>query len=88
MTYPGDCPGWSRSGKQLAAATDTGVLVMHPDGSDRQSIDVVPPGPFIRNFGTAWSSDGKRLGVTLAPVDVVKHLWIVRPDGTGLKKVF
>ena len=54
----------------------------------RQSIDLAPPGPVYLNFGTAWSSDGKRLGVTLAPVDVVKHLWIVRPDGTELKKVF
>lgn len=88
VTYPGGCPVWSPSGKQLAAATDTGVFVMHPDGSGRQSIDVAPPGPVDLNLKPAWSSDGKWLAVTSAPTDVVSHLWIVRPDGTRLKKVF
>jgi Tol biopolymer transport system component len=87
-TYPGGCPVWSPSGKQLAAPTETGVFVMYPDGSGRKSIDVTRPGPVDLQLQTAWSSDGKWLGVTSSPTGVVSHLWIVRPDGTGLKKVF
>jgi Tol biopolymer transport system component len=81
---PGYCPVWAPSGRRLAVATATGAHLMNFDGSDRKRITVNPHSAGA-SPGIAWSPDGKWLAV--ADGSAHPHLWVVRADGTGLKRL-
>ena len=57
---------------------------MNFDGSDRKQITVAPRSAGASR-GVAWSPDGSSLAI----VDGSEHphLWVVRTDGTGLKRL-
>jgi Tol biopolymer transport system component len=83
--HPGGCPVWAPGGRRFAVATGTGAYVMNFDGSDRKQISVAPHSLAI-STGLAWSPDGKWLAVVDGS-DPRSHLWVVRADGTGLRRV-
>jgi WD40 repeat protein len=81
---PGDCPVWAPSGRRFAVATATGASLMNFDGSHRRQITVSRRSDSTSR-GVAWSPDGKWLAI----VDGSNHphLWIVRTNGTGLRRL-
>ena len=81
---PGDCPVWAPNGRRLAVATATGAYLMNFDGSKRRRITVAP-----RSSGASravsWSPDGTWLAVVDGSDH--PHLWIVRANRTGLRRL-
>jgi Tol biopolymer transport system component len=75
---------WAPSGRQPAVATATGAYLVDFDGSNRKRITVVP-GSAGTSTGIAWSPDGKWLAVVGSSGHL--HLWVVRADGTGRKRL-
>ena len=75
---------WAPGGRRFAVATATGAYLMNFDGSDRKRITVAPDSAG-GSRGVAWSPDGKWLAI----VDGSEHphLWTVRANGTGLKRL-
>lgn len=76
--------GYSASpdGQRISYHEDYQVFVSNPDGSGKQRIETGHP----FNFAPQWSPDGQwLLFVSGAHYDCHPHL--VRPDGTGLRKL-
>jgi Tol biopolymer transport system component len=82
----GSCPVWSPSGTRLAMGTSTGILLMDPNRSGQKPIAIPSHSEIAPSSRLAWSADGRRLGVEGGQFG--PHEWVVRADGTGLKKVF
>jgi TolB protein len=72
----------SRDGKRIAYHKNYQVFVADADGSNARHIATGQP----FNFSPAWSPDGQWL-VFLAGEHYNCHPWIVRPDGSGLRKL-
>jgi len=82
---PGQCPVWAPSGRRLAVATGTGAYLMNFDGSNRKRITVAPRA-LATSTGVAWSADGKWLAIVDGS-DPRSHLWVVRANGAGLRRL-
>jgi Tol biopolymer transport system component len=81
---PGDCPVWAPNGRRLAVATATGAFLMNFDGGERKRITVAPRSAGA-SLGISWSPDGKWLAVVDGSDH--PHLWVVRTNGTGLRRI-
>jgi Tol biopolymer transport system component len=91
---PEGCPVWAPSGRRFALETDSGAYLMNFDGSYRKQITVAPA---TENEETriAWSPDGRWLAIVNggfvfrhdSPTGYHYHLWIVRADGTELRRL-
>lgn len=81
---PGGCPVWSPGGRRLAFTTAQGVGLIDSDGTARFQIRILPHS-HSEFTSVAWSPNGRRLAIVGG--DPHTHLWIVRPDGTGLRKL-
>jgi hypothetical protein len=82
-TYrPAGCPVWAPNGRRFAVPTATGVSLMNFDGTGRKLITILP-GSHTLFRSVAWSGDGTRL----AAVSGGSHLYVIRADGGGLKKL-
>jgi hypothetical protein len=87
-----DCPArcslptWSPSGEYIAYVSDQGttgddIFVMKADGSEQRRL--VSGGV---NLYPVWSPDGKRIAFARsADFNSISYLFLVNPDGTGLK---
>lgn len=84
----------SATGYRLTAVA---VKVMNADGTNVGTIVSIPtPGSDAQagggwigpnNFSLCWMADGARLVFNLPESSLVGHLWVVRPDGTGLAQL-
>jgi Tol biopolymer transport system component len=81
---PGGCPVWAPGGRRFATTTATGVYLMNADGSGRRRITILP-GSHTGFTAVAWSKDGRTLAVVGG--EGVSHLWVVKADGTGLRRL-
>lgn len=71
-------------GRQGAAAGNFDLFVMNTDGSGKRRLTRGPE----RDVLAAWSPDGKTIAFTRrARRDGVEQLWLVHPDGTGLRRL-
>ena len=73
---------WSPDGRRLAFATEDGLYVMNADGGKAKR--------FLRgrNFAfPAWAPDGRRLAFTREEEEFSSGIYVVRPDGMGLKRL-
>jgi TolB protein len=85
---------WSPDGRRLvfdgpiggrgAATLNFDLFVMNADGSGKRRLTRGPE----RDVLAAWSPDGKTIAFTRrARRDGVEELWLVRPDGTALRRL-
>jgi Tol biopolymer transport system component len=61
------------------------VYLMNADGSGRKRITILP-GSHTGFSSVAWSKDGRTLAV-VGGGERVSHLWVVKADGTGLRRL-
>jgi hypothetical protein len=71
---------WSPDGHFLAFGGQSGIVVADPEGGDRTEITRGP------DYAAAWSPDGAWIAFRRGPYPL-SELWIVRPDGTGARRL-
>lgn len=72
---------WSPDGRSLAVRGADGIALVGPDG--RRAPVEVTRGP---DYAPSWSPDSTWIAFRRGPLPA-SELWIVRPDGTGLRKL-
>jgi Tol biopolymer transport system component len=77
-------PAWSPDGKRLAFMRNSDLAVANRDGSGERRL--------ARGFGLlyqppGWSPDGRWIVFVRESRSYAQHLWIVHPDGSGLRRV-
>jgi len=90
--FDDDWPAVSPDGRKIAfvrTASEPGLWVMNADGSGQTKLANVPGGD---ELAPSWSPDGKRIVfVSMTPCEPYfcsdLDLWLVRPDGSRLRKV-
>jgi TolB protein len=73
----------SHDGKKIAYHKDYQIYIAHSDGSNAIHVDTGLP----FNFGPQWSSDGGWILFVSGASNTNCNPYIVRSDGTGLKKL-
>lgn len=82
----GHAAKWSPNGGLLAFDNGRHILVEHPDGSGVH--DITPGLHGVSSIDPAWSPDGRRLVFASEKAGTRSGaLWIVRADGSGLRKL-
>jgi TolB protein len=79
-------PDWSPDGERLAFVDGNFLAVVDRDGSDLRRL--TPPRlklDFLGEHGPAWSPDGN--WIAFATTSNGYDLYIVRPDGSGLRRL-
>jgi len=90
-SYGDDChrAAWSPTGSQLAVISDGNIFVLSADGSNAQKIT----DRSHTDYCIDWSPDGQYLAFSSDRADVIERgvaytdIFIIHPDGTGLKKI-
>lgn len=90
--FDDEWPAISPDGRRIAfvrTASSPGLWIMNADGSGQRKIANVPG---AHEVSPDWSPDGKRIVfVSMTPCEPYfcsdLHLWLVRPDGSGLRKI-
>ena len=90
--FDDEWPAVSPDGRRIAfvrTASSPGLWIMNADGSGQRKIANVPG---AHEVSPDWSPDGKRIVfVSMTPCEPYfcsdLHLWLVRPDGSGLRKI-
>jgi len=75
----------SPDGQRIAYLQDYKLFVADSDGSNARRVDEDPKHDF--QFAVAWSPDGQWLEFLIGPDPEHCHPYLVRPDGTGLRKL-
>ena len=77
---------WSPDGKWIAFVRPYGKLfLVHPDGSGLHTVPLqIPEGTGAQN--PSWSPDGTLIVFSLQRADAAE-IYVVRPDGSGLRRV-
>ena len=83
-------PAWSPDGKRLvfrAAGADvfeaSDIWIMHADGSGQANLTKDKQS----NWGATWSPDGKHILFNSARDGARPHLYIMNPNGSGLRRL-
>ncbi len=83
-------PAWSPDGRRLAfraAGADvfeaSDIWIMHADGSGQANLTKDKQS----NWGATWSPDGKHILFNSAREGGRPHLYIMNPDGSGLRRL-
>jgi Tol biopolymer transport system component len=76
-----DYPAWSPNGRLIAYSTDGGLSILASDGSQQRPLTSGSD-----DLGAAWSPDGALLAFTRF-TDEGREVWMVRPDGTGRRRL-
>ncbi len=86
-------PTLSADGRKIAFVSDRRgkpeiwICGLDPTGAGTTAAEVVPVSDDPVTSVT-WSADGEWLACTVAPDGGVRtHVWVVKPDGTGLRRV-
>jgi Tol biopolymer transport system component len=87
-------PTWAPDGESLAfvrflGGVETGLPIINRDGTGEIELTDPRPGADRDEFPER-SADGRHIVFTrtnLAGVDYTATLWVVRPDGTGLRQI-
>jgi len=81
-------PVWSPDGSQLAFSLDFELMIMQSDGSNLRQLTDLPdnwPGQL------AWSPDGSTISfvseVRAADRQLWEQIFVIKPDGSGLKQL-
>ena len=90
--FDDEWPAVSPDGRRIAfvrTASSPGLWIMNADGSGQRKVANVPG---AHEVSPDWSPDGKRIAfVSMTPCEPYfcsdLHLWLVRPDGSGLRKI-
>src|SRR5262249_3142908 len=76
-------PRWSRDGRSILYATDSALRMIPRPGSPSRLVVRL-----ASIWGASWSPDGKLIAFTGSrPGELRAHLYVVRPDGTGLRRL-
>jgi Tol biopolymer transport system component len=77
-------PAWSPDGMRLAFLRNTHLTVANRDGSGERRV--ARGGDTLIYIAPAWSPDGTRIAFS-SERNLVASLLLVRPDGTGLRRL-
>lgn len=84
-----DYPAWSPSGSRIAYASDgrrtSDIVLMRADGTHKRRIASFNSDR--RVYGLAWAPSGRHIAFTQTMPDNARHVFVIRPDGTGLRRV-
>jgi len=82
-------PAWSPDGRRITFCRQSGddstgeIYVMDADGSNPRNLT----NNAVADWGPAWSPDGQLIAFGSARDGPVVHLFVMRPDGTGVRRL-
>lgn len=90
--YPGGCPSaWAPNGSRYVVAIPRGLGFLNADGGGRRLLALHIPFAAASYSDPVWSPDGTYVAFLVAPYhgspNTHNELYVVRPDGSGLRHV-
>jgi Tol biopolymer transport system component len=78
-------PTWSPDGKRIAFGSGDRIYVINADGSAPHAVS---SGRLADDAAPAWSPDGRWIAfVRRQRGDVEREIWLMRPDGSGARRL-